>query len=175
VVYGKHFRETIWTLFHGSSVPAEKFTQGIALLSDGVSSTKLACVYKEDKHTVLSWLADAAVHCEGVLVHMLHDPHLSEVQRDELCALLSEMRSEKSEDCSEFLRGDMGETCHETEEPWQTRGRKRLSGQDRPAEGHISISEVDYCRGRCSVVILRGVRNLSPPEGTVPVASPPQA
>jgi IS1 family transposase len=97
VVCGKHFQETIGTVFYGSSVPAEDIMHGIALLCEGVSPRKVARVYKVDKDTVLSWLADAAVHSEAVLGYMLHDLQLSEVQMDELYALLSEMRSEEGE------------------------------------------------------------------------------
>ena len=94
VVCGRHFQETIGTVFYGSSVPAEDIMHGIALLCEGVSPRKVARVYKVDKDTVLGWLADAAVHSEAVLGYMLHDLHLSEVQMDELYALLSEMRGE---------------------------------------------------------------------------------
>jgi len=70
---------------------------GIALLCEGVSPRKVARVYKVDKDTVLSWLVDGAVHSEAVLGYMLHDLHLTEVQMDELYALLSEMRGEEGE------------------------------------------------------------------------------
>ena len=94
VVCGKHFQETIGTVFYGSSVPAEEIMHGIALLCEGVSPRKVARVYKVDKDTVLRWLVDAAVHSEAVLGYMLHDLHLAQVQMDELYALLSEMRGE---------------------------------------------------------------------------------
>ena len=104
VVCGKHFQETIGTVFpsggdvpYGSSVPAEDIMHGIALLCEGVSPRKVARVYKVDKDTVLSWLMEAAVHSEAVLGYMLHDLHLAEVQMDELYALLSELRGEEGE------------------------------------------------------------------------------
>ena len=97
VVCGKHFQETIGTVFYGSSVPAEDIMHGIALLCEGVSPRKVARVYKVDKDTVLSWLMEAAAHSEAVLGYMLHDLHLTEVQMDELYALLSEMRGEEGE------------------------------------------------------------------------------
>jgi IS1 family transposase len=78
-------------------VSAEDIMHGIALLCEGVSPRKVARVYKVDKDTVLSWLTEAAVHSEAVLGYMLHDLHLSEVQMDELHALLSEMRGEEGE------------------------------------------------------------------------------
>jgi IS1 family transposase len=97
VVCGKHFQQTIGTVFYGSSVPAEDIMHGMALLCEGVSPRKVARVYKVDKDTVLSWLMGAAVHSEAVLGYMLHDLHLNEVQMDELYALLSEMRGEEGE------------------------------------------------------------------------------
>ena len=92
VVCGKHYQETIGTVFYGSSVPAEDIMHGIALLCEGVGPRKVARVYKVDKDTVLRWLMDAAVHSEAVLGYMVHDLHLAQVQMDELYALLSEMR-----------------------------------------------------------------------------------
>jgi IS1 family transposase len=94
VVCGKHFQETIGRIFYGSSVPAEEIMHGIALLCEGVGRRKVARVYKVDKDTVLGWLVEAAVHSEAVLGYMLHDLQLTEVQMDELYALLSEMRGE---------------------------------------------------------------------------------
>ena len=67
VVCGKHFQETIGTVFYGSSVPAENITHGIAQLCEGTSPRRVARVYRVDKDTVLSWLTDAAVHSEAAI------------------------------------------------------------------------------------------------------------
>jgi IS1 family transposase/transposase-like protein len=94
VVCGKHFQETIGTIFYGSSVAAEDIMRAIALLSEGVSPRKIARVFKVDKDTVLSWLVEAAKHSETVIGYMVHNLELTQVQMDELYALLSEMREE---------------------------------------------------------------------------------
>ena len=46
VVCGKHFQETIGTIFYGSSVPATDIMRAIALLSEGVSPRKIARVFE---------------------------------------------------------------------------------------------------------------------------------
>jgi transposase-like protein/IS1 family transposase len=92
VVCGKHFQETIGTIFYGSSVAAEDIMRAIALLCEGVSPRKIARVFEVDKDTVLGWLAEAAKRSETVIGYMVHSLELTQVQMDELYALLSGMR-----------------------------------------------------------------------------------
>jgi IS1 family transposase/transposase-like protein len=92
VVCGKHFQETIGTIFYGSSVPAKDIMLAIALLCEGVSPRKIARVFEVDKDTVLGWLAEAAKHSETVIGYMVHNLEPTQVQMDELYALLSGMR-----------------------------------------------------------------------------------
>jgi len=93
-VCGKYFQETIGTVFYGSSVPAQDILRGIAALGEGVSPRKVARIFGVDKDTVFDWLVQAAAHSEAVMGYMMHDLHLSQVQMDELYALLSGMRDE---------------------------------------------------------------------------------
>ena len=94
VVCGKHFQETIGTVFYGSSKPAKDIMRAIASLCEGVSPRKVARIFEVDKDTVLSWLAQAAKHSEAVVGYMVHNLHLTQVQMDELYALLSGMRED---------------------------------------------------------------------------------
>ncbi len=94
VVCGKYFQETIGTVFYGSSVPAEDIMRAIATLCEGMSPRKVARIFKVDKDTVYSWLEEAAKHSEAVIGYMVHNLQLTQVQMDELYALLSEMRGE---------------------------------------------------------------------------------
>jgi transposase-like protein len=66
--------------------------RAIALLSEGVNPRKVARVFEVDKDTVLGWLAEAAKHSEAVIRYMVHNLQLSQVQMDELYALLNGMR-----------------------------------------------------------------------------------
>ena len=94
VVCGKHFQETIGTVFYGSSVPAEDIMRAIVALCEGVSPRKVARIFGVDKDTVLSWLVEAAKHSEAVIGHMVHNLELTQVQMDELYALLNGMRED---------------------------------------------------------------------------------
>jgi IS1 family transposase/transposase-like protein len=94
VVCGKHFQETIGTIFYGSSIPAEDIMRGIAALCEGVSPRKVGRIFGVDKDTVLGWLVEAAKHSETVIGYMVHNLQLTQVQMDELYALLNGMRED---------------------------------------------------------------------------------
>ena len=94
VVCGKYFQETIGTVFYGSSVPAKDIMRAIAALCEGVSPRKVARIFGVDKDTVFRWPVEAAMHSEAVIGYMVHHLHLTQVQMDELYALLSRMREE---------------------------------------------------------------------------------
>ena len=97
VVCSKYFQETIGTVFYGSSLPANNFMRAIASLCEGMSPRKVARVFEMDKDTVLRWLVQAAQHSEAVVGYMVHNLHLTQVQMDELYALLAGMRGEDGE------------------------------------------------------------------------------
>jgi transposase-like protein/IS1 family transposase len=94
VVCGKHFQETIGTIFYGGSVPAKDIMRAIATLCEGVSPRKVARIFGVDKDTVLIWLVEAAKHSEAVIGYMVHNLELTQVQMDELYALLNGMRED---------------------------------------------------------------------------------
>ena len=99
VVCRKHFQETIGTIFYGSSVAAQDIMRAIAALCEGVNPRKVARIFEVDKDTVFSWLVQAASHSEAVIGYMMHNLHLSQVQMDELYALLSGMREDEGRSC----------------------------------------------------------------------------
>jgi transposase-like protein/IS1 family transposase len=94
VACGKYFQETIGTVFYGSRIPVQDIMRAIATLCEGVSPRKVARIYEVDKDTVFGWLVEAALHSEAVIGYMVHNLHLSQVQMDELYALLKGMRGE---------------------------------------------------------------------------------
>ena len=63
--WGKHFQETIGTVFYGSSVSARDIMRAIASLCEGVSPRKVARIFEVDKDTVFRWLVEAAMHSEA--------------------------------------------------------------------------------------------------------------
>jgi transposase-like protein/IS1 family transposase len=94
VACGKYFQETIGTVFYGSSVPAQDIMRALVTLCEGVSPRKVARIFEVDKDTVFGWLVEAAKHSEAVIGYMMHNLHLTQVQMDELYALLNGMRGE---------------------------------------------------------------------------------
>jgi hypothetical protein len=54
----------------------------------------VARIYEVDKDTVFGWLVEAAKHSEAVIGYVMHNLHLSQVQMDELDALLNGVRGE---------------------------------------------------------------------------------
>jgi IS1 family transposase len=92
VVCGHYFQETLGTVFYGSPIPAETILRAIASLCEGVSPRKVARIFGVDKDTVLGWLVAAAQHSEAVIGYMVQHLELTQVQMDELYALLRGMR-----------------------------------------------------------------------------------
>jgi hypothetical protein len=82
--------ETINTLFYGKGVAAETIWQALTALAEGLDIRATARVFGVDPNTVQSWLHQAAVHLAAVTAYLRHDLHLSQVQVDELWALLGQ-------------------------------------------------------------------------------------
>jgi IS1 family transposase/transposase-like protein len=87
-VCGKTFLETLNTIFYRKQVPAETIWRVLVSLAEGVGIRKTARIFDLDPNTVQAWLEQAAKHMEVVSCYLLHDLHLSQVQVDELWALL---------------------------------------------------------------------------------------
>jgi len=80
--------ETINTIFYGKQVPAETIWQVLKALAEGLDIRATARVFDLKPNTVESWLRQAAEHMEVASHYLLHDLELSQVQVDELWALL---------------------------------------------------------------------------------------
>ena len=85
--------ETHGTLFHDKRVAVDLLVQVIACLAEGLGIRGTARVCEVDPNTVLQWLVEAAEHLQAFSRHFLHDRHVSQVQLDELCALLSAVKA----------------------------------------------------------------------------------
>jgi IS1 family transposase len=88
-----YFLETHGTLFHGKRVAVDLLVRVIACLAEGLGIRGSARVFEVDPNTVLQWLVEAAEHLQAFARHFLHDMHVSQVQLDELFALLSAVKN----------------------------------------------------------------------------------
>jgi IS1 family transposase len=88
-----YFLETHGTLFHGKRVAVDLLVRVIACLAEGLGIRGTARVFEVDPNTVLQWLVEAAEHLQAFSRHFLHDLHVSQVQLDELFALLSAVKN----------------------------------------------------------------------------------
>jgi IS1 family transposase len=76
------------TIFHGKRVAHEKLVWAVGALAEGLGIRAVARVFEVDPNTVLGWLVDAAEHLQAFSRHFLHNVHVTQVQLDELYALL---------------------------------------------------------------------------------------
>lgn len=82
------WRETTHTIFFGERVSAETIWQALKALAEGLDIRATARVFEVDPNTVETWLRQAAEHMKAISHYLLHDLHLTQVQVDELWALL---------------------------------------------------------------------------------------
>src|SRR6266853_2014821 len=88
VVCRRYFLETLGTLFHGKRTSAELMVRVLACLAEGLGIRGTARVFEVDPNTVLGWLVEAAEQLRAFSQHFLHDVRVTQVQLDELYALL---------------------------------------------------------------------------------------
>lgn len=87
-VCGKYFAESSGTLFYRSRLAPELLCQIITALAEGVSLQATARIFNVDPNTVQACLVQAAAQLEAVSNYLIHDLHLTQVQLDELWALV---------------------------------------------------------------------------------------
>jgi IS1 family transposase len=85
--------ETHGTLFHGKRVSVDLIVHVIGCLAEGLGIRGTARVFEVDPNTVLQWLVEAAEQLRAFSHYFLHDLHVSQVQMDELYALLSAVKA----------------------------------------------------------------------------------
>lgn len=88
VVCHKSFMETTNTIFYGKKAAAKTIWQTLKALAEGLDICATARVFDLKPNTVEKWLAQAAAHMEAVSAYLIHDLELTQVQVDELWALL---------------------------------------------------------------------------------------
>ena len=94
-----YFQETHGTILYGKHVAVKLIVRVIACLAEGLGIRGTARVFEVDPNTVLQWLVEAAEQLRAFSQYFLHNLHLTQVQLDELYAVLRAVRDgEVSED-----------------------------------------------------------------------------
>ena len=70
-------------------MPLDRLVWAVGTLAEGLGIRAVARVFEVDPNTVLVWLVDAADHARAFSQYFLHDVRVTQVQLDELFALLS--------------------------------------------------------------------------------------
>ena len=88
-----YFQETHGTPLHGKRVASEKLVWAVGALAEGLGIRAVARVFEVDSNTVLAWLVEVAEHAAAFSQYFLHDVRVTQVQLDELFALLSAVKA----------------------------------------------------------------------------------
>jgi hypothetical protein len=99
-----YFLETHGTPLHGKRVPTELLVWAVGALAEGLGIRAVARVFEVDPNTVLQWLVEAADHLQAFSQYFLHDVHVTQVQLDELYALLSAVKAGEVSDTEAITR-----------------------------------------------------------------------
>jgi transposase-like protein/IS1 family transposase len=86
------FQETQGTPMHGKRVSPDLLVWAIGALAEGLGIRAVARVFEVDPNTVLQWLVEVADHAAAFSQYFLHDVRVTQVQLDELFALLSAVK-----------------------------------------------------------------------------------
>jgi IS1 family transposase len=88
-----YFQETQGTPLHGKRVAPEKLVWAVGALAEGLGIRAVARVFEVDPNTVLAWLVEVAEQAAAFSQYFLHDVRVTQVQLDELFALLSAVQA----------------------------------------------------------------------------------
>src|SRR6266851_2046301 len=99
-----YFLETHGTLLHGKRVAPDVLVWAVGALAEGLGIRAVARVFEVDPHTVLAWLVEVAEHATAFSRYFLHDVRVTQVQLDELFALLSAVKTGEVSDAEAIRR-----------------------------------------------------------------------
>jgi len=88
-----YFLETHGTLLHGKRIAPDVLVWAVGALAEGLGIRAVARVFEVDPNTVLQWLVEAAEQLRAFSQYFLHDLRVTQVQLDELFALLSAVKA----------------------------------------------------------------------------------
>jgi hypothetical protein len=86
---GAYFLETHGTPFHGKRMTPKLLVWAVGALAEGLGIRAVARVFEVAPNTVLQWLSEVADQAAAVSHYFLNDLLVTQVQLDELFALLS--------------------------------------------------------------------------------------
>jgi hypothetical protein len=89
----KYFLETHGTPLHGKRVLPEVLVWAVTAVAEGLGIRAVARVFAVDPNTVLQWLIEVADQAVAFSRHCLHDVQGTQVQLDELFAVLSAVKA----------------------------------------------------------------------------------
>jgi len=101
---GGYFQETHGTPLHGKRVVPERLVWAVGALAEGLGIRAVARVFEVDPNTVLQWLVEVADHAAAFTHYFLHDVRVTQVQLDELFALLSAVKAGEVSDTEAIQR-----------------------------------------------------------------------
>jgi IS1 family transposase len=78
---------------HGKRVAPDMLVWAVGALAEGLGIRAVARVFEVDPNTVLVWLVEVAEHAAAFSQYFLHDVRVTQVQLDELFALLSAVQA----------------------------------------------------------------------------------
>src|SRR6516162_2580118 len=99
-----YFLETHGTPFHGKRIAPDKLVWAVGALAEGLGIRAVARVFEVDPNTVLAWLVEVAEHAAAFSQYFLHDVRVTQVQLDELFALLSAVKTGEVSDAEAIQR-----------------------------------------------------------------------
>jgi IS1 family transposase len=88
-----YFPEHHGTIFHGKQAAVELIVRVLACLAEGLGIRATARVFEVAPNTVLHWLVKAAEQLTAFSAYFLCDMHVSQLQLDELYAVLREVKT----------------------------------------------------------------------------------
>src|SRR6266705_4134328 len=89
---GGYVLETHGTPLHGKRVAPDLLVWAVGALAEGLGIRAVARVFAVDPNTVLAWLVEVADHAAAFSQYFVHDVRVTQVQLDELFALLSAVK-----------------------------------------------------------------------------------
>src|SRR2546428_10166748 len=90
---GGYFQETQGTPFYGKHVSPDLLVWAVGALAEGLGIRAVARVFEVDPNTVLQWVVEAAEQLQAFSQYFLYDVRVTQVQLDELFALLSAVKT----------------------------------------------------------------------------------
>jgi IS1 family transposase len=88
-----YFLETRGTPLYGKRVAPDLLVWAVGALAEGLGIRAVARVFEVDPTTVLAWLVEVAEHAAAFSQYFLHDVRITQVQLDELFALLRAVKT----------------------------------------------------------------------------------